>query len=141
MAPKRVLWFGAMPRRVSNWDTRSAALEAGFVAVVRPVIDEANRNLFLGELFAPPDAVKLPHSLFRAVKAVVSAILKVELVAVRDDDASARSKRGPRASDGAMRLFRIEYRLRMFEAPLLHYEPKSATQGLNNPRPSGAQAP
>ena len=51
---RRLVWLGKMPSGLTAWSSFAAATSAGFVCIVRPILDETNRSLFLGEIYTRP---------------------------------------------------------------------------------------
>jgi hypothetical protein len=117
-ASERILWFGPGP--VVEWNAREAAYDAGFIGVVVPHVNEEERTLFLGEIFTAVSRGERVQSLFPKVKRRVEGLLKHKLIPVSDTSGD-RGNRGPRASDKALTMLNAGYKLKMFEAPLVHY--------------------
>lgn len=118
---------GESERAAGNWDSLSAATEAGFVCLVRPTVDPTLRHLYLGEVFTPISAVSKGRSLFLPLRHHLQKALMLPTRAYSVQDPFGRSLPGPRISGEAIATYDTGYELLQDGVANVRYRPQSIT--------------
>jgi hypothetical protein len=118
-----IVWLGALPPGREIWNARDAALEAGFVGMVRPLLSAPEQTLTMAEIFTPATDMTGSGWLFPPLKRTLGRCLRFDTVARSDADPAAAPGRGQRCSAAARAVWEEGFVLRQHNVGRVRFEP------------------